>query len=118
MTASGGLAKSTGRGELCGFQAGQMIDNGGSIIMVPRIRTPPEPPSWVVRGDRIRESFPISYYVFVNWILVIVYVVRFVSLFGISALFMSLMSMFRSMRIGMAVSRPLHGQRFALLFQG
>ncbi|CAH9144868.1 unnamed protein product [Cuscuta epithymum] len=45
MTVSGGFATSSERGELHGFRADQkMIDNGRSIIVVPRIRPPNEPP--------------------------------------------------------------------------
>ncbi|CAH9103113.1 unnamed protein product [Cuscuta europaea] len=109
MNASGGFATSARRGEVHGFRAGQMtIDNGGSIRMVPRSRPPPEPPPWVVRGVRVCGSFPISYFYSVIWLLVIVYVVRFVSLLGNSAFFMSL-SMFGSIGTGMAMSSPLHG---------
>ncbi|CAH9140284.1 unnamed protein product, partial [Cuscuta epithymum] len=88
MTASGRFATSAGRGELYGFRASQMmIYYGGSFRVVRRIRPPPEPPSLVVRDARVCESFPISFHYFVILFLVIVYVVRFVSLFGNLALF-------------------------------
>ncbi|CAH9094186.1 unnamed protein product [Cuscuta epithymum] len=88
MTAGGGFATSAGRGELYGFRANQVtIDNGGSIRVVPRIRPPPEPPPWVVRDARVCENFPTSFHYFVIWFVVIVYVVRFVSLFENLALF-------------------------------
>ncbi|CAH9107299.1 unnamed protein product [Cuscuta epithymum] len=83
MTASGGFATSAIQGELHGFRAGEMmIDNEGSIRVVPTIRPPPEPPPWVVRDARARESFPTSFHYFVIWFLV-----RFVSLFWNLALF-------------------------------
>ncbi|CAH9057506.1 unnamed protein product [Cuscuta epithymum] len=86
MTASDRFATNAGREELHRFRPDQMTtDSGGSIRVVLRIQLPPEPPSWVVRGDRVRECFPISYYYFVIWLLVIIYVVKFVSLFGSSA---------------------------------
>ncbi|CAH9068381.1 unnamed protein product [Cuscuta epithymum] len=58
-----------------------MIDNGGSIRVIPRIRPSPKPPSWVVREVKVCESFPINFHYFVIWFLVVIYVVRFVSLF-------------------------------------
>ncbi|CAH9084765.1 unnamed protein product, partial [Cuscuta epithymum] len=71
------------------FEEETLEEEGGSAEreVVPRIRPPPEPPPWVVRDARVRESFPISFHSFVFWFLVIVYVVRFVILFGILALF-------------------------------
>ncbi|CAH9088078.1 unnamed protein product [Cuscuta europaea] len=80
--------KYVGREELHEIRIGQIsIDNGGSIRVVPMIRPPPEPPPWVVRGARVRDSFRISYYYFVIWFLIIVLVVRSISLFGMLASF-------------------------------
>ncbi|CAH9095093.1 unnamed protein product [Cuscuta europaea] len=85
---SGGFAMSAGRGEVDGFCVGQiLIDNGESIGVVPMVRPPPELPPWVERSARVRERFPFSYYFFVIWILVNIYVVRFASLFGNLAYF-------------------------------
>ncbi|CAH9106840.1 unnamed protein product, partial [Cuscuta europaea] len=81
-TISGGFAMSARLGEVDGFHVGQFsIDNGESIGVVPMVRPPPEPPPWVERSARVCESFPFSYYIFVSWILVNIYVVRFASLF-------------------------------------
>ncbi|CAH9115510.1 unnamed protein product [Cuscuta epithymum] len=84
------------------------------------VRPPLEPPPGIERGARIQDIYfaylvffmlcppPMSFYHFVLWILVIVYVARFVNLLGFLAFFMSL-GMFGSMGTWMAVSSPIHG---------
>ncbi|CAH9126240.1 unnamed protein product [Cuscuta epithymum] len=82
MAVRGDVATSAGRGVLHGLRVGQIaFNNGGSISMVPVIRPPPEPPPWVVRGARVRESFSSNFYLFVICFRVSIYVVGFDSLF-------------------------------------
>ncbi|CAH9140250.1 unnamed protein product [Cuscuta epithymum] len=61
-----------------GHMAGTPLKGG---INRATVRPPPEPPPWVVRGARVRESFPSNFYLFVIYFLVFIFVVGFDNLF-------------------------------------
>ncbi|CAH9102970.1 unnamed protein product [Cuscuta epithymum] len=61
-----------------GHTAGTPLKEG---INRATVRPPPEPAPWIVRGARVRESFPNNFYLFVNCFLVFIFVVGFDNLF-------------------------------------